>query len=392
MWALVFVALPAARAQGRGVVEGKLVNGTDPSIIAAGVDLDVIGLGGGMSILKSIASDSGGRFRVEGLPTDSPTLIRANYHSANYNAPVNFDSSGKAYVEIRIFETTTSFKGIEVDTVRMAFQLTGERLRALESYSFRNETAPPRTFMSSDGNFRFSKAPGILELPQLSATGPGATMPLMQNPLETPDGQSYYSLYPLRPGVTSFEVEQSLPYNNRSYVYRKKFYQDVGSFQIGVIPQDMALSGEGLSKGQVDSQQNFAIYSGGPVKAGTEVTWTFSGGTPLPEPTATESGGESKIEPVPTMVGQNSMIIAPLLLMGFIVILWYATNRAPATAPGSQDPRIKALKDRREQLLTLLATLDSRYEAQGLDRREYFRQREHGKRQLRRIFMLLGKK
>ena len=387
---IVFRAVPGAFAQGSGVVAGRLINKTDPSIIGANVDLDVIGFAGGMGIIKSAATDSAGRFRIDTLPTNQMLIIRANYKLANYHGRVNFDASGKASVEIEIYEPTTSMKDIQTEGVRMAFQLTGGRLQSIETISFNNQTKPPRTFMSTEGNFRFSKAPGILESPKIEVTGPGAAMPLAQSPLEAPDGQSYYSLYPLRPGVTTFEIQESLPYTNRSYAYRKKFYQDVSSFQIGVIPQDMVVSGDGLTKIQADPQRNFAVYSGGPVRAGTEVAWTFSGGTPAAEPAAAESTGESRVKPAPTNVGQNALIIGPLLLMGFIVALWYAYNHVQILSQNS-DLRTRELRERREQLLNLLAKLDHRYESQNLDRREYVRQREQGKRQLRRIALLLKK-
>ena len=64
----------------------------------------------------------------------------------------------------------------------------------------------------------------------------------------------------------------------------------------------------------------------------------------------------------------------------------------PQTATGAQDPRMKELRARKEQLLDHLVALDKRSEAETLDRREYARQREIGKRQLRRIAMLLGRK
>jgi hypothetical protein len=248
--ALLAVAalLPSAYPQGRGSVAGRLVNGTDPAKIPASVEIDVVGLGGGMSILKSTVSDASGNFRLDGLPTESPLMIRASYESVNYHGRVGFDSAGKAKVQIEVFEPTTSMQGIRLEGIRLAFQLTGDHLRTLESHTFRNETKPPRTYMNMDGNFRFSKTPGIPEPPKLSVTGPGSAMPLVQSPLESADGQSYYSLYALRPGVTSFEVEQNLHYESGKYTYRKKFYHDVDSLQIGVIPQDMELEGEGLSR------------------------------------------------------------------------------------------------------------------------------------------------
>ena len=387
--ALLFAA-PAARAQGTGVVEGKLVNGTDRSIVGRGVDLDVVGLGGGMSILKSLTTDSSGKFRIEGLPTDSPVMIRANYKSVNYHGRVNFDPSGKAVVEIEIFEPTTSMKEISVKNADMAFQLAGDRLRLLETTSFENATSPPRSYLNMEGNFRFSKPSAILEPPKLSATGPGSPMPLMQSPLESADGQSYYSLFPLRPGQTTFEVEESLPYTDQKYTLRKKFYYDVASYRIGVIPQDMLISGEGLTKLKSDAQKNFSIYSGGPVKAGTEVVWTLSGGTPVVE-TQEAPSGESQVKGMPTGLARYAMIIGPLLLIGFLVVLWYGVNNLSAAGSLAQDSRFKELRTRRDQLLGYLANLDHQYESQVLDQRDYRRRRELGKRQLRRILLLLKK-
>ena len=94
-------------------------------------------------------------------------------------------------------------------SARMAFQIVGDQLQSLETITFNNKTKPPRTLMNPEGNFRFSKAPGIMDLPHVRVTAPGSSMPLVQAPLESADGQSYYSLYPLKPGITTFEVQQA---------------------------------------------------------------------------------------------------------------------------------------------------------------------------------------
>ncbi len=388
--AALLIFVPALRAQGTGVVEGKLINRTNPSIIGGNVDLDVVGLGGGMSILKSATTDAAGKFRIDGLPTDMPIMIRANYKSVNYHGRVSFDAAGKAFVEIPIYETTTLLTGIRTEGVRLGFQLSGDRLRALETFSFNNETSPPRSYMNMQGDFRFSKPAGILEPPKVSVSGPGSVMPLSQSALESADGQSYYSLYPLRPGLTSFEVDQELPYKDKSTTYRKKFYYDISGIQIGVIPHDMIISGEGLTRVQEDPQRNFAVYSGGPVKAGTEIVWTISGGTPVAEPEQAPAG-ESRVKPMPTQVGRYTLILGPLLLIGFIIVLWYAVNNAPEAGSKGQDSWVKELRARRDQLLNFLANLDHQAEQQSIDQRDYRRQRELGRSQLRRIALLLKK-
>jgi hypothetical protein len=284
-----------------------------------------------------------------------------------------------------------------------------------------NETNPKKTFMSMKGSFRFSKAAGLTEPPQMSVTGPGvvldksgkvvwrgidetegnrraaeiggtfqAPMPLRNSPLESPDGQSYYSLYGLRPGTTKFDIDYVLPYRDRSYKYTRKFYHDLASYQIGVLPQDLDLTGDGLSKVHTDAERNFAVFSGGPVKAGTEVTWTLSGGTPVAAAPASE-GGESRIKTVQPFVGRNAGIIAPLLLMALIAVLWYAFNTVTTEVQKGQDPRTRELRERRERLLDFIATLDNRYEKEAMDRKDYVRQREQAKRQLRRVMTLLKK-
>jgi hypothetical protein len=386
LWLMI---LPASYSQQKGVAEGRVINKTNPSIVARSVELDVVELGMGMSTIKTTTTDSAGRFRIDGLPENARLMIRANYKDVNYHHIFSMDATGKANVEIEIYEPTASMKDIHVEGCRMAFQMEGDRIKSLETITFNNKTNPPRTYMNPEGNYRFSKAPGIMEPPKIRVTAPGSSMPVVQSALESPDGQSYYSLYPLRPGITAFEVQQVLPYANRKYVYKKRFFQDIASMDIGVVPSDMALSGQGLSKASTNSQQNFAVYVSAPVKTGTEITWTLSAGTPVAEQESSETAGNSTVEAKFNAVGRNAPVIAPLLLLGFILVLWFAFNHIQKDPQKTGNLRNRELKERREQLLNTIADLDHRHEIQALGRQEYLRQREEGKRQLHRISLLL---
>ncbi|MBN2317686.1 MAG: carboxypeptidase regulatory-like domain-containing protein [Acidobacteria bacterium] len=379
-----------ALAQQTGVVEGRIVNGTDPAIVAGNVPVEVVALSGGMSIIRAAETNSGGEFRIEGLPVDQMLIVRAVYKEANYHTQIIFDDSGRANVEIKVFEATTSMKDIRVEEYQMVFQATGNHLQSLDTAVINNETKPTRTFMDPEGNFRFSKAPEIMSLPQIRISAPGSSMPVVQSVLESPDGQSYYSLYPLRPGRTTVDVFQILPYENRNYTYVKKFYFTVPSIEIGVIPMDMELSGTGLVKIRTDPGKNIAVYRSGPVDAGTEVEWIFSGGTPVSEQEATPAS-ESRIRSVPNAVGRNTLVIGPLILVGFILVLWYAFNRTGDEVPTAAGSQKRQILKRRENLLDRLADLDRRHETHSPDQREYLRQREEGKRLLRRITLLLKK-
>lgn len=102
-------------AQQQGVVDGRLVNGTNPASTPAGVSLDVIGLAGGMSVIKSSKTDAAGKLHIDGLPATAPVLIRAEYKSVFYYAQASFGGDGKAHVEIQVFEPTTSMEGIRLE-------------------------------------------------------------------------------------------------------------------------------------------------------------------------------------------------------------------------------------------------------------------------------------
>jgi len=217
-------------------------------------------------------------------------------------------------------------------------------------------------------------------------------MPVIPSVLESPDGKYYYSLYPLRPGKTKVETFQLVPYASRKYTYVKKFYYRIPSIEIGVTPMDMELSGAGLTKVRTDPDENVAVYRIGSIEAGTEVQWVLSGGTPAAvreEAQATQT--EPGIRPSPNAVGRNALIIGPLILIGFILILWHAYNRSDENVPATQDLQKREIGKRRNELLDHLADLDHRYEMHLLDKKEYLRQREKGKGMLRRIALLLKK-
>jgi len=378
LWLLLAPPLLAATA------DGRLNNRTDPRIVPAGVEIEVLGLEGGMSILRSARTDASGRFRIEGLPDDERLMVRANYKSANYYGMLAFQN-GHADVSIDVYETASSMRDITVEAVRMAFQVEGDTLKSVESVTLHNRTDPPRTFAGPEGTFRISKAPGILQPPRFRVTAPGATMPLVQSALESPDGEAYYSLYPLRPGVTTFEVEQLLPYKDRSYTYKGKFFQDAPSIDIGVTPRDVVLSGQGLSRVPAE-QKDFAVYLCGPVRAGSEIAWTFSGGTSAPAAAEQERAGSSVL-PLPDEVGRNALTIGPLMLLAMVLVLWYACNHA-ASAP--QEGGFRRLKADKERLLAEAAALDQSLASELISRGEYLRRREEVMRRLRRVFALLG--
>ena len=313
-----------ANAQDSGVAEGRLVNRTDPVIVAENTELEIFVLSGGMDVVRIATTDAQGSFRIEGLPNAMPLMLRAVYKGVNYHGMLVFDADGKADLELDVYEPTTSMADIRVEMATMAFQMEEDHLHAVGTFAIVNSTSPPRVYINPEGSFRVSKAPGILEPPHIRITAPGTEMPLAQSALESADGESYYSLYPLRPGGTIFEVHQMLPYTDGEYVYEKKIFQDIPEFSVGVIPFDMTLSGDGLKMTEEHAAENFAVYAANAVGAGDTLTWTFTGGTPV----ASGDRSETIIVAMDGVVGQNALTIGSMILMAFIIALWFALNRS----------------------------------------------------------------
>ena len=185
-------------------------------------------------------------------------MIRVSYKDVNYHRQFSLGPGGRSTVEIEVYEPTTSMKDIEVGETRMAFQMSRRPadIPGIRHVRQQNKTSP--NIHESGREFSLLQIPGDCRASGSESNRSRApAMPLVQAPLESPDGQNYYSLYPLKPGVTSFEVQQVLPYSNRTYAYRKEFYQDIASMDIGVMPSDMALSGQGLTRISTDAAAEF---------------------------------------------------------------------------------------------------------------------------------------
>jgi len=334
----------AATAYGGGIAEGRLVNRTDPAIAAGNTELEVLALSNGMDIIKTAMTDARGMFRIEELPDAAHLMLRAIYKGVNYHGMLRFDADGKARLELEVYESTTSMKDIRVESANIAVQLEGDvdgnHLHAVETFVVVNSAKPPRVYVNPEGSFRVSKAPGILEPPRVMITAPGSEMPLAQAALESADGESYYSLYPLRPGGTIFEFHQTLPYTDSKYVYEKKFFHDIPEFPVGVIPLDMTLSGGSLKKTEEHAAENFAVYTAAAAAAGDTAAWTFTGGTPFTAMEHEHEWDETTIIAMDGFVGRNALLIGSTILAIFLITLWFTSNRlSRGSEPEARTPR-----------------------------------------------------
>jgi hypothetical protein len=275
--ALVFLSASARAA----TLNGTAQNGTTGKP-AAGIEVILIQLQGGMQPVANTKTDAQGHFTFDnpGIGAE-PMLVRAVYNGINFHQPV--PPNKITDVEVEVFEPTTDPKAISIPSRVVFFQPSGTTLIVGEEYSVQNDSKPPRAFYKQSGNFAF-KLPEGAKLQQVAAAGP-AGMPVVQAPIETKD--SVAIAYAFRPGSSTVRYSYELPYANNSAVVKVPIGYATGRLLV-VAPPTMQISGEGLQLG--GQEQGMNIYGRENVAAGTLIAVNVSGTAPPPQDNAANAG------------------------------------------------------------------------------------------------------
>src|SRR5713226_1145808 len=316
--ALILAPLAIAEA---GTVHGTVMNGTTGKA-AAGIDLVLIQLQGGMQEVAHSKSGAQGEFTFDhpGLGAQ-PMLVRAVYRGINFNRAL---PPGTSTVQVDIYEPTTDAKTIDVPSHVVIFQPNGATLIVGEEYQVENKSKPPLAYFRSDGSFDFA-LPESGQLQQVAAAGP-AGMPVVQLPIDKK--KNHYSIaFAFRPGENSVRYSYELPYpGNAATVKIPTIYP--GGRLLVVAPPSVQISGDGLAPG--GQEQGMNLYGRQDVPAGTVVAVSVSGTAAAPDANARaeqgqqgrdaqQGGGESSgisIRPVP---GRLDVLKWPLIA-GFICV------------------------------------------------------------------------
>lgn len=348
---LIFAPFLAAEA---GTVHGTVKNGTTGKP-AAGVEVILIQLQGGMQPVANSKSDGNGEFSFDnpGLGAQ-PMLIRAVYHGVNFHQPV---PPGSSTVVVSIFEASSDAKTINVPSHVVVFQPNGSKLIVGEEYQIENKSEPPRAYFRTEGNFDFA-LPEKSQLQQVAASGPTG-MPVVQSPIDKKNNR-YSIAYAFRPGQSIVRYSYELPYpENATAVKIATIYP--GGRLIVVAPPTVQVSGEGLASG--GQEQGMNVYGRDDVPAGTQVAINVSGTAPPPDAggggaeqgqqgrDAQQGGAEGGGVSIQQVPGRLDSLKWPLII-GFVVLfglgamlLWrkpvvaYAGPTAPAESDAVQKPQ-----------------------------------------------------
>src|SRR5229473_4947672 len=245
-----------------GTVRGTVKNGTTGKA-AAGIELTLVQLQGGMQEVAHQKSDAQGRFTFDnpGLGAQ-PMLVRAVYHGIHFNQAV---PPGSSTVQVEIYEASKDAKTINVTSHVVIFQPNGATLIVGEEYQIENSSQPQQAYFRTDGDFDFA-LPEKGALQQVAAVGP-AGMPVVQLPIDKKNNR-YSIAFAFRPGENSVRYSYEVPYaRNAATVKIPTIYS--GARLLIVAPPSVRITGDGFAAG--GQEQGMNLYSRGDVPAGTLV-------------------------------------------------------------------------------------------------------------------------
>lgn len=265
---MAFTPFAFARA---GTLHGTVRNATSGKT-AAGVEVILMQLQGGMQPVANTKSDAQGQFTFDHASVGAqPMLVRAVYKGINFHQPV---PPGRNDVEVDIYEPSKDSKTIAVTSRIIFFQPNGSTLTVGEEYSIQNNSQPPQAYFRSDGNFEFV-IPEDAHLTQVAAAGP-AGMPVVQLPMDKKKGR-YAIAYAFRPGQNTVRYSYELPYPDNATTVKLLMVHPAARLLV-VAPPSVQVSGDGLqASGQ---EQGMSVYGRENLAANTVVRVSLAGTAP----------------------------------------------------------------------------------------------------------------
>jgi hypothetical protein len=224
---LVFAAGAAASA---ATITGTVTNGTTKTP-AAGDAVVLIALDQRMQEIAHTKTDGQGHFSID-APDPGMHLIRVDHEGAAYFQPAPPNTPN---VNVQVYDVAAVVAGVSTVANVMRVETDQQGLRVTQSFFIKNDSSPPRTQFSQHSYDFYLPPNAVIE--GSAAMAPGG-MPVQSSPVPLGDKGHYAFLFPLRPGVTQFQLSYHLPYSG-SLAFDQHFATATDSFVV-MMPKSMS--------------------------------------------------------------------------------------------------------------------------------------------------------
>jgi hypothetical protein len=375
--ALIVLNPASASAVGPGVIEGRLVQGTEGGGAVGGISVALLTFRGEQEQERRSTTASGdGAFRFEGLETSAGYTYQvvAPFGNVEYGGtPIVFDNAETTrQTELRLYEATEADPGLSIEWAMVVIDQVERSAQTLNAYELLMISNPSdRTFLPSTtgpagpmGLLRFSLPHGAGQL----APGPG----LGANDLFQVD-RGFASTDPIPPGRHELSFRYVVPYQASSFAFERTAVYDTAELWVLVRDDGPTIFSEALSPEQpiTLSGVTYRLQVARDLAAGSRIPWQIND---LP----TRSIIGLPFDVFPTQVWGAGAIALALGIVVFYV--WqYGVHRTPQTADAPPDPAAR--------LLNALVALDEERAAGRLEASEHERRREALKAALREVYL-----
>jgi hypothetical protein len=187
---------------------------------AAGDDVVLLKLAQGMEEAGRTKTDAKGQFSFTLDDAKSPHLVRAIHESVTYH---RMAPPGTTSVELAVYDVAKKIDGINVVADIVRLQAEQGRLEMVHEFFVQNTSNPPRTQMN-DRNLEFYIPDGAQIIPDSGSATTENGNPLKSAPVPEGAKNRYTFIFPLRPGMTRFEVAYQLAYSGSANLDPKPLY------------------------------------------------------------------------------------------------------------------------------------------------------------------------
>jgi hypothetical protein len=373
--AVLILLLPAA-ARAQGQIEGQVMNGTTQRPVGNQKVLVLVPREG-MQQVADVTTDASGHFTVaqSGIDPASFYLLQANFQGVPYHAPAQFDSTGKATVDLTVYGATSDPASIGVSSLRILVAAQGQKLRVQEEYAVENSSKPGRTFASDAGTFVFHAPPDAGE-PKVSVTGL-MNMPIPLTPEKGKLPGEFKIRYALKPGNTPITVTYDADYTGASFTVGDHAAFPVDHVELFVFPSSLKVESAIFKPAGVDAANDIQKFESDKLPRGSAIEAQLSGEA-VPNPQAQgKAPSEGDVKPVPNNMTRLGV---PLFVCLLLILLWALGVRVSKEWNRWKDrqatsPAQKQLEARADKLFNALADLDELFAAGKIEKKQYWKER-----------------
>jgi hypothetical protein len=187
---------------------------------AAGDDVILLSLRQGMEESARTKTDAKGNFTLKLDDAQSPHLVRAVHDGVTYH---RMAPPGTTSVEVEVYDAGKKIDGISVVADIMRIQAAQGQIEIVREFGVQNASKPPRTQMD-ERNLEFYIPDGAQIIPDSATATTENGNPLKSAPVPEGEKNRYSFIFPLRPGLTRFEVAYQMPYTGSANLDPKSQY------------------------------------------------------------------------------------------------------------------------------------------------------------------------